>query len=115
VQVYKDEAVTDTISVVASAQAQLHESEALEVLTKRIAAKDDPRNQLLVISCGLPDPAGYVCPIDLFLFKLVADAANVGKLVITAEHLKAAVLHSAQSGQVVELFRAPGAVAPWAF
>ena len=48
-------------------------AEILAALTKRIAAKDNPPNDLLLISCGLPDRAGYVCGLDRFMFKLIAE------------------------------------------
>lgn len=113
VQLYPGE-VPEAVQVTASVPAYIQEGEIVDLLDKRLMQKDDPRNELLVISCGLPDKGGYLCPADTFLFHFIKERVEDGRLKVKEpEHLKLVVLHAPGSNLVVELFRAPEVMAPW--
>ncbi len=104
------------IVVSGSAQASLRRSEALAALAARIAAKDGPENELLLITCRLPDEWGYLCPLDEMMFGKLHDAFRAHhKLPGPApQHLKAVVMHAWDGPAWFELYRAPGTSVPWA-
>jgi hypothetical protein len=87
-----------------SAQAEFRYSELVSALEERISKKDVPKNELLLVTCGLPDETGCVCPID----KVIFDEARelVGSLEFKPEFLKAIYLHLWATAELVELFRA---------
>jgi hypothetical protein len=114
VMVYEGGADSDGITVSASAQATVRRSEARLWLEERIAAKDAVENSVLLITCGLPDSAGYVCPLDRFIFQSVREAQAGADLVPKKpRHLQAVALHDFASGEWFEVYRAVGADAPW--
>jgi hypothetical protein len=113
-QVYEDSSAPGVISVTASVQAQFRHAEVVEALQERINRKDNPPNDLLLISCGLPDPAGYICPLDVFLFaQIFEQTQEIQEALAEPEHLKAVVVHSPRANAFVELFRRPGSSVPW--
>jgi hypothetical protein len=70
------------IVISASSQSQVHMSEAIAALGRRVAAKDRDCNEILVITCGLVDENGYTCPADQSIFQLLRDAVQVGTSVL---------------------------------
>jgi hypothetical protein len=98
-----------------SAPAAFRRSEALAALASRIAAKDRPGNDLLLITCRLPDQWGYICSPDEFMFRMLADAIRQGHAVPgpAPQHLEAVVMHSWDRAEWVEVYRAPGSSQPW--
>jgi hypothetical protein len=104
----------DEITVSSSAQASIRRSEAVDALAKRIEAKDRPENELLLITCGLPDEWGYLCALDSLLFaQLLGDAQEVRNSLPEPEHLNAVVMHEWNGPKWTELYRAPGKSVPW--
>ena len=94
-----------------TASGQAHLSEIRSVLFARIAAKDDSRNQILIVSTGLIDKAGYICPLDSWLFSSLLEH-GAGEIPEPA-HLDAILLHEFSTGQVARLYQREGAVLPW--
>jgi hypothetical protein len=86
---------SDQIVISASASARLYQSEAIEGLRKRIASKDKPGNDVLLISCGLPDGRGYVCGLDGAIFEFLGKAGNSHITISRAapEHIRGVVVH----------------------
>jgi hypothetical protein len=105
--------VENTITVVATAQAEIRRSEAIEKLRERIDAKDIEGNDILLITCGLPDARGYSCPLDTFLFEQLAEAAKSPRP-FAPQHLTAVVLHLWNSVQWIVVCQAKDAAVPWA-
>jgi hypothetical protein len=104
----------DTILVSASCRAKVRQTEALELMASRVTRKDDVRNDILLVTCGLPDKRGYVCAADPWIFETVAEAAgNAAFLPERPKHLTAVVLHHQADGRVLELYRQEDAVLPW--
>jgi hypothetical protein len=68
----------DAILISASTQAKVFRSQAIDALGARISVKDRPGNDILVITCGLPDGYGYTCPADSAIFQLLLEAAQEG-------------------------------------
>jgi hypothetical protein len=66
------------IVISAYSQSQVHMSEAIAALGRRVAAKDRDCNEVLVITCGLVDENGYTCPADQSIFQLLRDALQMG-------------------------------------
>lgn len=114
VMVYEGGADSDGITVSASAQATVRRSEARLWLEERMAAKDIVENSVLLITCGLPDSAGFVCPLDRFIFQSIREAQAGADLVSKKpRHLQAVALHDFPTGEWLEVYRAVGADAPW--
>jgi hypothetical protein len=65
---------SDDILVSANAQSKIYRSEAIAALGNRVAEKDKPGNEVLIVTCGLPDKKGYTCPIDQSIFSLLAES-----------------------------------------
>ena len=102
------------ITVSAAAQAQMRRSEALAALQARVSAKDNSANSLLLVTSGLPDQAGYTCPLDHFIFQFIADSvSSAGPLLLTTNHLSAVALHHWGTAEWVEVHRAGDARIPW--
>ncbi len=73
---------SNDIVISAFSQSQVHLSEAIAALGRRIAAKDKDCNEVLVISCGLVDEYGYTCPADQSVFQLLGEALQAGTSVL---------------------------------
>jgi len=111
-QVYPD-GVEDEITLVASAQAQIRRSEVRAAVAARVAAKDDPRNDVLLMTCGLPDERGHVCGLDQFIYSFVAEDVRSGGPSVAAEHLGAIVLHHWGTPHWLEIYRKDDFPLPW--
>jgi hypothetical protein len=112
VQVQGD-GVEGQITVVSSAQGEMRRSESLRALAGRLAKKDCPPNEALLISCGLPDKLGYVCGLDSFVFRLIAEAISAGETLPAPSHLSAVALHLWGTTELIQLHSVPDAPAPW--
>ncbi len=84
-----------SIMVSAHGNYQIHASEAIEALAKRIDEKDKECNELLIITCGLVDNYGYTCPADEYIMRLLAMTAERGKSVFPRppKHIKGILVH----------------------
>lgn len=98
-------------SVVATTNGTIRLSEARAGLQRVLAAKDDPRNEIVVITTGMVDQQGYVCPLDFWLFNLLIEK-GVGELPAPT-HLHAVLLHDYATGRVVSIYERTGAALPW--
>lgn len=103
------------IAVASTPQAELRQSELVEALAARVAAKDHRANELLVVSCGLPDQRGYVCQVDNFIFDALWKAAQppAGPLIPEPTDLAGVILHNF-GGNLLPIYRRRGAPVPWA-
>ncbi|MDN3357793.1 hypothetical protein [Actinomadura sp. DC4] len=86
---------SDQILISASTQGKVFLSEAIEALGVRIAAKDKAGNEILVITCGLPDGRGYTCPADSGIFQLLQEAAQQGIDILPKKpmHIRGILIH----------------------
>lgn len=91
------------IVVSASTSTRLFRSEVLGALAERVAAKDHAGNEILVVTCGLPDTQGYSCPADFFVFGmlLAANAEGIDLLPGRPTNIKGLIIHSWGSQQVI--------------
>ena len=107
--------VPGEITVAASTQAQIKQSAALEALEARVRAKDKPANELLLISCGLPDKRGYICSVDTWIFQLLAELHLGGASLVKTEpeYLSAVVLHNFADGRWFGVLQREGSDLPW--
>lgn len=99
-------------SVRASCQLTFPLSEARALLWRRVAAKDVERTNLVVVTTGLVDDKGYVCPADGWL----ADALfthGAGEPSTMPEHVDGVLLHCLRSGRLAAVYERPGAVLPY--
>lgn len=105
----------DEFTVSASAPASVRRSEALQALAERTAAKDAAHNDVLLMTCRLPDQRGYLCALDEFMFTALVQAFRSGQKMPAAppRHLDAVVMHLWDSPECIELYRRPGATLPW--
>lgn len=113
VQVYRADHGASLPSVVATGSMKFHRSELIEGLRQRVIAKDKPGNDLVVLTCGLPDERGLTCPADSFLYYSAAELANTGQLNIELPvHTMAVALHHWPDGHWFEVV-ASGDIKPW--
>ncbi|QXN74946.1 hypothetical protein SEA_POSH_38 [Gordonia phage Posh] len=78
----------------ASVQAYVETKVLDRQFLKRIDDKDIEANDVLLISTGLPDPIGYVCPVDHWIYYLITERIKAGKIRIPVpRHLNQIVLN----------------------
>ena len=70
------------IVISASSQSQVHMSEAVAALGRRIEAKDKACNEVLIITCGMVDENGYTCPAGQSIFQLLRETLEAGTSVL---------------------------------
>jgi hypothetical protein len=81
-------------NVVANCQVELVSRVLVETLINRVHQKDREGTEFLLITTGLPDNAGYVCPADAFVFELIKQLAFSGRINFTPlRHLKQVVIN----------------------
>jgi hypothetical protein len=59
----------------------VRQTEARQLIAARVARKDKAGNDIVVVTCGLPDKSGYVCGADPWIFETLAEAASNASLV----------------------------------
>lgn len=101
-----------SVPVLAASQAEFGLGEVRSLLWSRVAAKDDRRNRVLLVTTGLVDSAGYVCPMDQWLFRALADH-GVGDAPTEPTHLDAVVVHHFLTNDLLVAYQRPEAVLPW--
>jgi hypothetical protein len=86
---------SDDIVISAFSQSQVHMSEAIAALGRRVAAKDKDGNEVLVITCGLIDENGYTCPADQSIFQMLRDAvqADISVLPQKPANIRGILIH----------------------
>lgn len=65
-------------------------------MTHGVAQKDRQGNDILLLTTGLPDSSGYICPLDQWLFAMLRDHGLARALV--PQHIRFAVVHDWASG-----------------
>lgn len=85
----------DDIVVSASSQAQVKQSEAIAALSARVAAKDEVGNEILLVTCGLVDEKGYMCPADQIIFHFLRESSAAGVSVLPQKptYIKGVLIH----------------------
>ncbi|MEV6526352.1 hypothetical protein AB0M43_30890 [Longispora sp. NPDC051575] len=106
VQVYPADQSLGMVPVIASCQAELPLAEIRESIRHRVAAKDDPRNEVLVMTLGLPDKPGYICPPDKWLFDFIVEHGP--GLLPTPKHLDVVILHLWGTAEILLVYVRPG-------
>jgi hypothetical protein len=83
------------IVVSASSQIRVTQSEAIAALGERVAAKDEPGNEILLVTCGLIDERGYTCPADQIIFQFLREISASGVSIFPnrPEHIKGILIH----------------------
>jgi hypothetical protein len=109
VQVYRD-GLPNEIFVSGAHQANIRLSQAIHVLESRVRAKDTPPNEILVMSCGLPDDRGYRCGPDSFIFEFISKHRD--RLQLSPQHLKSIFLHHWGTSAWLQLYRSEESP-PW--
>lgn len=94
--------------VISMCQAEVRLSDCLKTLEARINAKDRPENDVLLLTCGLPDERGYVCPVDSFMFQFIQEHSS--SLQFRPACLKSIVLHLWNTPNWIELYSSDIAV-----
>lgn len=81
-------------NVVANCQVELAPRVLIETLVTRIHRKDREGTEFLLITTGLPDKAGYICPADSYVFELIKQLAFAGKIKCSPlRHLRQVVMN----------------------
>lgn len=105
----------ETSQVTVGVGVQFSASKVLGVLTDRIRSKDRPGNDIVLVTTGLIDQFGYVCPQDKWMFKLIMD--NYGKHGaanrLSPDHISGVVMHNWNSPFICPLYSRPGVNLPW--
>ncbi len=99
------------VMVSSSCQAQVSLSQTLAAVNERVQAKDRESNDLLLMSCGMPDSRGYVCPTDQFMFRFIQE--HVSHVNLCPVFLRRVILHLWGTAEWIELFKAQGAELVW--
>ncbi|MFN9619071.1 MAG: hypothetical protein ACK55X_05090 [Synechococcaceae cyanobacterium] len=94
--------------VTSMCQAEVRLSDCLQTLEARVNAKDRPGNDVLLLTCGLPDERGYVCPVDSCMFQFIQEHSS--SLEFRPAYLKSIVLHLWNTPDWIELCSADIAV-----
>jgi len=97
--------------VISSGQAEIGLRDTLEALEQRIRAKDIQGNDVLLITCCLPDSRGFVCPVDEFMFRLIKEDAK--GFAPKPTHLKSVLLHLWGTPEWALLYRHPDVRLAW--
>lgn len=100
------------VTVQASAQCTFSLSEARQLLWDRVRAKDITGNQVLLLSTGMVDSLGYVCPVDRWLFHYLQQH-GAGLPPEDLRHLDAVALHHFGGGDWAVASQRPGSTTPW--
>lgn len=67
------------IVISATSQIELHRSDVIAALGRRVVEKDEEFcNELLIVTCGRPDQKGYRCPSDHAMFLILQRAIQAG-------------------------------------
>jgi hypothetical protein len=81
-------------NIVANCQAELVSSELIDALVARIRRKYRAGTEFLLITTGLPDRTGYLCPADAFVFELIRQLMKAGRIELPPlRYLKQVVLN----------------------
>jgi hypothetical protein len=101
------------VIVSATSQSELFRCEVLAAYARTVAAKDTPDNQIVIISCGLPDKQGYICPYDHAIFLTLQKAVQdkVELLPRPPAHICGVLVHLWDTDQLIAWGEGSGS--PW--
>lgn len=111
-QVYAD-GIPGDLLVSCAAQTQVRFSEAVNALSQAISEKDISGNDVILITCGLPDVRGFQCPLDQWLYNHIECNRSQITSTIQPKNVKSVILRLWNSHKVMELYRHQGLTMPW--
>jgi hypothetical protein len=102
------------VTVSATSQSPIFRSEVIRALGKRVEEKDEPQNELVIVSCGLPDKQGYACPYDHAIFLTLQKAVAEGMDILPnpPKHIRGGLIHLWDTEQLIAW--GEGTDFPWA-
>jgi len=115
IQAYPD-GISGSFQVSCSIQTQIRQSEALQAIKKAITDKDIAGNDVVLITCGLPDEKGYVCPLDNWLYQHLTENRAVIKEWIEFNEptfIKNIIVRLWHTNGCMDLYRKKGIIIPW--
>lgn len=91
------------VIVSATCQSELFRSEVIEAFRKCVDEKDVPENEIVIISCGLPDKQGYICPYDHAIFLTLQKAVAEGMDIVpeSLAHISGGLVHLWETDQLI--------------
>lgn len=82
------------VVVSSTSQVLLFRHEVIDAFQARVRDKDKPENEIVFISCGLPDKQGYACPSDHAVFTMLREALDEGiDITPPLRHLRGGLVH----------------------
>jgi hypothetical protein len=93
--------------VYANVQVTFKLGDLRDKLISIVNAKDDPCNEILLITTGLIDQQGYVATTDQFLLPEIKNMLADGSLTITPTNLNQVILHHWNTPHVMVIFERP--------
>jgi hypothetical protein len=79
-EVHPNEDADSPPNLVANCQVELVSRVLAETLVDRVLRKDREGTEFLLITTGLPDKAGFLCPADSYVFELIKQLASAGRI-----------------------------------
>lgn len=77
-----------------SAQIEVETKVLEQEFVGRVATKDRQPNEILIVTTGLPDTSGYVCPADHFIYYTLSQRLREGLLRVPAtNHLRQVIFN----------------------
>lgn len=83
------------INIFVACDFEVRQSEAIAALAKRVAAKDVPGNDILIVTCCVPDPQGWASATDHSIFHHLRSAQDSGLLILQEKpaHIRGILIH----------------------
>lgn len=93
---------------------QVRRSEAIAAFAERVAKKDEPGNDVLLVTCGVPDERGWASASDhaLFLHLDAAYKSGISLLPKKPTHIRGIMIHASTDAPGLILLRDTDDV-PW--
>lgn len=102
------------IQVTAATHSEVMREDALQAFERRVMEKDRSGNDLVIVTCGLPDKQGYVCPYDHAIYLTLCDViAEGGKLLSRIPtHIRGGLVHLWDNNMMIS-WSEDGEALPW--
>lgn len=86
----------DGIGIFVACEFQVRRSEAIAALANRVAIKDKPGNDILIVTCRVPDPYGWVSASDHAIFQQLLRAHQSGVNIMPKKptHIRGIMIHA---------------------
>jgi hypothetical protein len=90
-------------------------SEALAAFAERIAAKDEPGNDVVVVTCGVPDENGWASATDHALFLHLLTTYRSGAYILPKKptHIRGLLIHQSPDSPGLLLLANDDDDLPW--